>query len=81
MVNEVPHVGWGAQAAVPDHDPAARAVATALAREPLDPDAIARATALPPPQVASALVALEIAGAVAREPGGLFRAVRRPGRG
>ena len=48
-----------------------------VAREPLGADAIARALGMDAGAVAAALVALEIDGAVCREPGGVFRAVAR----
>jgi len=52
-----------------------------VAREACGADAIAAAVGMDAAAVAMALVALEIDGAVCREPGGVFRAVARRRRG
>lgn len=75
VVAEVPHRAWQqAQAPASASGPAA-AVLAVVAREPATVDAIAAAGGLAHADVAVALAALELDGLVAREPGGVFRAV------
>lgn len=75
VVAEVRHGAWR-EAPVPvassGTDTAVRAV---VAREPIGADAVVAATGLGAGEVAAALARLEISGLVARDPGGLFRAV------
>lgn len=76
VVAEVPGRAWaqpGEAVAVPS-GPAA-AVLAELAREPAGVDGLALATGLAHAEVAVALAALEIEGRIAREHGGVFRAV------
>ena len=77
VINEVPHAAWAECTMAPARDDATDAVLHVVAREPLGADAIARALGMDAGAVAAALVALEIDGAVCREPGGVFRAVAR----
>jgi DNA processing protein len=75
VVAEVRHGAWReapVPAAASGTDAAVRAV---VAREPIGADAVAAATGLSAAEVAVALARLEISGLVARDPGGLFRAV------
>lgn len=51
----------------------ADALGTALAYDPVDPDTLCIRTGLPPEAVAAALLQLELAGAVERMPGNLYR--------
>lgn len=77
VVAEVPHRAWtDAPAPVSATGPAA-AVLAELAREPAGVDRLAEACDLPHATVAVALAALEMDGMVAREDGGVFRAVPR----
>jgi DNA processing protein len=75
VVVEVRHGAWR-EAPVPavasGTDAAVRAV---VARGPVGADAVAGATGLGIGEVAAALARLEISGIIARDPGGLFRAV------
>ncbi|WP_370639545.1 DNA-processing protein DprA [Cupriavidus sp. DB3] len=52
---------------------AADALGPALAYDPVDPDTLCIRTGLPPEAVAAALLQLELAGAVERMPGNLYR--------
>jgi predicted Rossmann fold nucleotide-binding protein DprA/Smf involved in DNA uptake len=61
----------------PARDASSDAVLRVVAREACGADAIAAAVGMDAAAVAMALVALEIDGAVCREPGGVFRAVAR----
>lgn len=79
VIDEVPHAGWNDATMAPARDPATQAVLRAVAHDPADADRLAAATGLAAAEVARALVALEIEGVVAREPGGIFRAIGRPG--
>lgn len=75
VVAEVRHGAWReapVPAAASGTDAAVRAV---VAREPIGVDAVVAATGLGAGEVAAALARLEISGLVARDPGGLFRAV------
>lgn len=75
VVAEVRHGAWReapVPAAASGTDAAVRAV---VAREPVGADAVAAATGLGIGEVAAALARLEISGIIARDPGGLFRAV------
>lgn len=78
VLNEVPQAAWSEGPMVPARDDDAQAVLAAVAREPGDAERIRAITAMDSGRVATALVALEIEGAVVREPGGLFRALTRP---
>jgi DNA processing protein len=85
VVAEVTGRAW-AQVAEPVGAPgvqgAAAVVLAQLGREPAGIDRLAAATGLPHADVAVAIAALEIEGRIAREDGGVFRAVaRRPGPG
>ena len=77
VVNEVAHVGWRDVQSPLGSDGAGGAVLALIAREPCGVDRIATLTDMPPGAGAAARAALEIAGRVVREPGGVFRAVVR----
>jgi DNA processing protein len=81
VVNEVPHAPWAQSSMAPARDASSDAVLRVVAREACGADAIAAAVGMDAAAVAMALVALEIDGAVCREPGGVFRAVARRRRG
>lgn len=78
VVAEAPHAAWRDGPPPAAATGIAAAVLVALAREPAGVDALARACEAPHAEVATALAALEIDGLVAREHGGVFRAVSRP---
>lgn len=81
VVAEVPGRPWVQVAQSAGPEGGAGSVLAALAREPAGVDRLAAATGLPHNDVAAALAALEIDGLIAREDGGVFRAVgARPGR-
>ena len=77
VVNEVPHAAWAASTMAPARDASTEAVLRVVAREACGADEIAQRAGMDAAAVAMALVALEIDGAVCREPGGVFRAVSR----
>jgi len=79
VMAEVPHAGWTAALRPADGVAASGPVMTALARGPAGVDDLAAECSLATAEVAAALVALELEGAVVREPGGVFRAVARWG--
>jgi len=81
VVNEIPHTGWGHGPRAVTRDDTANAVLKVVARQPCGVDRVVALTGQPHSRVAAALVALEIEGVVAREPGGVFRAVGRGGTG
>ena len=81
VVAEVPTAAWG-DAPVPASATGTCAqVLAVIAREPAGVDRIASEAGLGHADVAVALAALEMDGLVARDPGGVFRAVRRQGNG
>ena len=75
VVHEVPHRAWVASPAPASATGDAARVLAVLAREQAGVDRIAVATGMAHADVAVALVALELDGIVAREAGGVFRAV------
>lgn len=77
VVAEVPHAPWRDAPVPVSATGMAAAVLAALGREPAGVDALARACDAAHAEVATALAALEIDGLVAREHGGVFRAVSR----
>jgi DNA processing protein len=79
VVAEVPHAGWTAAARPADGVTGSGPVMEALARGPAGVDHLASECGLPTAAIAAALVALELDGAVVREPGGAFRVVPRCG--
>jgi len=81
VVAEVPTAAWG-DAPVPASATGTCAqVLAVIAHEPAGVDRIAAEAGLGHADVAVALAALELDGLVARDPGGVFRAVRRQGNG
>ncbi len=79
IMAEVSHPGWTAAPRPADGVAASGPVIEALARGPAGVDHLAAECGLATAAVAAALVALELEGAVVREPGGVFRAVARWG--
>ncbi len=79
IMAEVSHPGWTAAPRPADGVAASGPVIEALARGPAGIDHLAAECGLATATVAAALVALELEGAVVREPGGVFRAVARWG--
>jgi DNA processing protein len=79
IMDEVSHPGWTAAPRAADGLAASDPVIAALARGPAGVDHLAAECGLATAAVAAALVALELKGAVVREPGGVFRVVARWG--
>ena len=81
VVAEVPGGAWADAPVAHSCTGACALVLSVVEREPAGVDRIADQVGLGPAEVAVALAALEMDGMVAREPGGVFRAVRGSGRG
>lgn len=81
VVAEIPAAAWVHAPVAPSATGACALVLAVLEREAAGVDRIAAEAGIAHADVAVALAALELDGLVAREPGGVFRAVGRRGRG